>query len=91
VGGWRFVTPEYAEHMVAEITSEAERAQRRASALNSVFPCRGCRPVQFLRWAEQHWDREHDLSSCAQCIEALGGKRALRRLEKTMEEGDHAR
>lgn len=85
--GWRQVKPAYAEHMVADITDEAERRHRYAAALNTWYPCRNCRPVQFYRWAEGHWLVDHDVSSCEACIEIMGGKRAVRKLEAAIGQG----
>lgn len=75
--GWVQVKDAYARHMAAQkVAEDSEQfAAAYASYLNSYYPCRVCRPVQFFRWAGKHYDREHDVSSCAECIEAHTGNR----------------
>lgn len=81
--GWRQVKPRYAEHVVAAV-DDSQRAAAYAAVLNSYYPCQRCRPTQFYRWAEGHWEQGHDLTSCATCIDILGGKRAVRNLSRTL-------
>lgn len=89
---WVQVKPAYALHLVPDpepgllaiCTPEqaallhAEVEQRRAAARDSWYPCRDCNPGPFFRWAAGHWNKDHDVASCAECIDALGGSRAAR-------------
>ncbi len=40
---------------------------RRASAENTLYPCKACRPEAFERWAGRHWTPEHDRAACSEC------------------------
>lgn len=75
--GWVQVKEPYARHLALSKVPEesAQFASLYASLLNSFYPCRVCRPVQFYRWATKHYEPTHDVSSCAECIEAHSGKR----------------
>lgn len=47
------------------------------------FPCRTCRPVQFVRWAGGHFDSGHDRDRCPECIAAAtSGSTTSRRARK---------
>lgn len=84
--GWVRVKEPYARHMALSKLGEGATdehpafAQLYASALNSCYPCRVCRPVQFYRWAGRHYERDHDVSSCAECIESRGARRRGQRV-----------
>lgn len=87
------VLPAYALHMVPDPEPELlaicspeqvdllrlQVEQRRAAARDSWYPCRDCNRRAFFRWAEGHWNKDHDLAGCADCIDMLGGTRAARR------------
>lgn len=95
---WVQVKPAYALHLVPDpdpqllaiCTPEqaavvwAEVDAQRGAARDSWYPCRDCNPRQFFRWAEGHWNKDHDVTNCAECIDALGGKRAARRAAAAM-------
>jgi hypothetical protein len=71
--GWVHVLPSYAEHRYPQprltdlgdlSDAEAERvaahyAGRRHAALNTVYPCKGCRPTQFFAWCAGHHAPDH--------------------------------
>ncbi len=94
-GGWIAVPPSYAEHLhplppqpalgsttevlVAHHLRVESITLRRASATNSVYPCKRCRPEQFDRWAGGHFDAKHDPHRCDECSEAAGTPRRTRR------------
>lgn len=40
---------------------------RRASAENTLYPCKHCQPAAFERWAGRHWTPEHDRAACSEC------------------------
>lgn len=87
------VRPAYAEHLypdptaeqVAGLTAEqlagvwARIEERRAAARWSFYPCRTCRPTQFYRWVGGHMDSGHNPTTCAECVELMGGARAAAR------------
>lgn len=93
--GWIVVPPSYAEHMhplpqQPEVGATAEamilyqhQTERvlmsRASAMNSVYPCKRCRPAKFERWAGGHLDSGHDLHHCEVCKDAAGTTKRERR------------
>lgn len=84
VDGWVQVREKYAEHMADQRHGAENRetqAWRSAYAanLNSAYPCRVHRPVQFFRWAGGHYEKDHDPGTCPDCIEAHGGARKARR------------
>lgn len=87
--GWRRVLPTYAEHMYPSPAADLLGAQlgeaafaelvrqtdmKRAAAVNTVYPCRTCRPNQFYRWANGHYGAEHDADRCPQCVATRRGK-----------------
>lgn len=78
--GWRHVGAEYAERLFPEPdvsnldpTAAAQRVAvvgaQRAGVLNSVYPCKNCRPADFFRWAEGHYASDHDRGACGECAE----------------------
>jgi hypothetical protein len=89
-GGWRAIT----EATVARLHPEPERlpdesdadwarreAQHRsdvAAARNTWYPCRDCNASRFFRWAEGHWARDHDTSTCDACNDLRPGHRRRR-------------
>lgn len=40
---------------------------RRASAENTLYPCKACQPDAFARWAGRHWTPDHDRAACDEC------------------------
>lgn len=82
--GWRYVSRRYADH-IAEGMALGEGVSLGsvvAGLLNSVYPCRPCRPGPFYRWSGGHFADDHDVASCADCIAAHGGSRPARRHAK---------
>lgn len=67
--GWVPVHANYADHLAEQTTKPGTdaHAQLRDALARSVYPCKDCRPVQFFRWAEGHWSRDHDSSGCSDC------------------------
>jgi hypothetical protein len=57
---------------------EAPRSADAKPAQQSVYPCRTCEPVSFLRWRRGHYAPGHD-PGCSECSE-------LRRSRKAREE-----
>lgn len=81
--GWVQVKPKYAEHMADQKHADRDTPAWRsayAAHLNSSYPCRTHRPVQFFRWAGGHYANDHDPSSCVECAEAHGGQRRARKV-----------
>lgn len=85
--GWVRVGDEYVDGIApwpakpADDTPEALEAYelavetcriRRASAANTVYPCKACQPAAFSRWAGRHWTPEHDRSACDECKTVAG-------------------
>lgn len=89
--GWMQVKEPYALHMASQRCEPgtAQHAQLYASFLNSVYPCRVCRPIGFFRWATRHYEPGHDASSCAECVEAHHGRRRGQRVAAAVS-GDSA-
>lgn len=77
-GGWRWVKRPYAEHLAATTDGSEPAAHVIAALLNTVYPCRNCRPDAFYRWANQHWSPDHDVAACQDCADAHGGRRRAR-------------
>jgi hypothetical protein len=74
--GWRWVAPEYAEHLAAKAiigTAVPSRAVVAALA-NSVYPCRECQPATFDRWAAGHFAKGHEMDDCPECAAVRGGR-----------------
>lgn len=71
VGGWREVTDVYAEHLAAGDPAKV------AALRNSVYPCKQCKPTQFFRWVQGHYQPGHEPEACDACKDALAikGKR----------------
>lgn len=100
-GGWVQVQPAYAVHQYPDLSAEQldglppEAVEllvgsidlMRYAALNSVYPCRRCRPAMFFRWAGGHFKFGHDIATCPECIEVLGGRRAARRVAAHLPDG----
>ena len=82
--GWKWVGHKYAEHLAAQVHIEGKTPPEAivAALLNSVYPCRDCQPVRFVRWAEGHFARDHDPGGCRDCIAVHGGKPSSRRYAK---------
>lgn len=84
VDGQVFVGVKYAEHLAdraADREEEPDRwRERRAAFLNSTYPCRIHRQVEFHRWAGGHYEKTHDVRTCEECITALGGKAKARKM-----------
>lgn len=80
-GGWQWVKRQYAEHVAASMHVEGTTPPEAivAGLLNSVYPCRICKPSEFFRWAKGHFAREHDIATCVECIAAHGGAKAAKR------------
>jgi len=80
--GWVQVKEKYAEHMADQKAERGTRAWESlyGAHLNSSYPCRIHRPVQFFRWAGGHYARDHDVGSCPECIESYGGVRKARKV-----------
>lgn len=77
--GWLYVSPRYAEHLATvslpDGSTEVDE-QRRQALVNSVYPCRDCKPGLFFRWVGKHLDPQHDASDCRECTGAHGSKSA---------------
>lgn len=100
-GGYVTVQPAYAVHLfpdptaeqVVGMSTEAHQAlldeieTRRAAARNSVYPCRRCNPPLFFRWAGGHLALGHDVLTCSECIELMGGRRAAARVARHLPDG----
>lgn len=92
---WVAVTAAYAERRFPMPEPPANRAdpaeaaaftalvakvvERRAAARDSWFPCRECNKAAFFRWANKHWDPDHDRSMCDDCQDVAGPPRRQRR------------
>lgn len=90
--GWVSVQPSYAAHLFPDPAPEVLAAlpedqanelwwqvdQRRAAALNTVYPCRVHKADLFFRWAGKHFAKDHDPGGCAECMEARTGPRVRR-------------
>lgn len=87
--GWVQVKEKYAEHMADQVAQRDTPAWRSAfgAHLNSSYPCRVHRPVQFFRWAGGHYAKDHDPSQCVDCVESFGGARRARKVA-AMVKGD---
>lgn len=74
--GWRTVKPAFAHHEAIKAGEEGTSAyaQRFASAVNTVYPCRICRPGAFFRWANGHLDPEHERTDCVDCTTSTRSK-----------------
>ncbi len=77
------------ERLVFEEIHRTYRALRAAYAASS-YPCPSCQPIQFDRWAGDHWGRYHDRAGCTDCrrVDAASGIRrsgSKRRREKEPE------
>lgn len=68
VGGWREVTEAYADHLAPD------DPHKRAALLNSVYPCKQCRPKPFYRWVQGHYGPGHEPDDCDECKVSLGIK-----------------
>lgn len=88
--GWIYVGEKYAEHqanlkMPPPEGRERDEAEQRAwqslyaAHKNSTYPCRIHRQIEFHRWAGRHYEKDHDVRTCEECITALGGKAKARK------------
>lgn len=91
--GWRRVTTKYAEHQAntkhpapedRERTDAEQRLWRSAyeTARNTVYPCKTCQPSVFWRWANGHFDPQHDRAACPECTTPKGAKRSQRAIDR---------
>ncbi len=46
----------------------------RAGLVNTVYPCRHCRPSLFYRWVGRHFEPDHDAGACTECHDVRRGK-----------------
>jgi len=90
--GWRTVGDGYVERVVHRPTilddpssDPADRAIEMArytvqinGARSTVYPCKDCQPSAFYRWAEGHFESDHDRAGCSVCSEMEGSKRSGR-------------
>lgn len=65
--GWHYVALPYAEHLAGDNDGTPAWRARVAALLNSVYPCRVCKPAAFFRWAGGHFAADHDAGSCPDC------------------------
>lgn len=83
--GWRQVTAKYAEHQANLKYPQPEDRERteaeqqlwdtaRATAMNTSYPCKVCNTSVFWRWANGHFDREHDRAACPECATPKGAR-----------------
>lgn len=83
--------PEGETVLERSIFEEIHRAYRalRAAFGQSSYPCPSCMPIQFDRWAGDHWGRYHDRGGCDDCrrvdaasgVKVRGGRRRKREAE----------
>lgn len=80
-GGWRPVSPQYADQVAKQRpdydpnnpSHVRELSAQRASATNTVYPCKVCMPVQFFRWRLGCLDSGHP--GCVECSTTSTRKR----------------
>lgn len=81
--GWVQVGGKYAEHLASKAHDREKEPQawaaRRASYLNSYYPCSACNRPMFFRWQGGHLDKDHVRAGCPECIDAGAAKRGTRR------------
>lgn len=71
--GWVWVTASYA--MARATADEGSHA----ALMNTVYPCKHCRPAQFYRWAHGCYGVDHDAFNCPECQAAgTSGRRRAR-------------
>jgi len=100
--GWIWVGDTYADKQVSEIEVPddhpdreqllGERDRKRRAALASVYPCRVCEPVSFLRWVRGHYKANHDCEACGDLRRSRKARDELRELaEATVSTADETR
>lgn len=65
--GWHYVARPYAEHLAGDNDGTPAWRARVAALLNSVYPCRVCKPAAFFRWVGGHFASDHDVANCPDC------------------------
>lgn len=90
--GWRSVQMPYCEKMFPVADDDDDEAierarERRAAAMNTVYPCKVCQPNLFFRWVGGHLDKEHDRGACEECSSIGHRRRGARHVSAPVNAG----